>query len=71
MKGLTKAQSDTLKNIATWEHGRPVLSAHITYAPLRRLIRRGLVGKVPGRGGCAYFAITEAGRQALTQGSGE
>jgi len=64
---LTKAQHDMLHIMSDWGDGRPFRIAHVTYAPLRRLIRKRFVEKLKGRQGFAVFRITPAGRAALQQ----
>lgn len=64
---LSKAQWDLLENISWYPKGRTFRNLHVSYAPMRRLIRKGAVKRGRSRkDGWICFSITAEGVRALT-----
>lgn len=65
---ISRAQYDLLENISWYPQGRPFRTLHFSYAPMRRLIKKGAIEKGTARkDGWATYRITTAGRAALQE----
>lgn len=64
---LTEPQKRMLRNIASYERGRPTRCAHRSDPSIRRLLRRQLVTAVGRPDGWTRLYATPAGRAALKE----
>lgn len=69
---LSPAQKSLLETISFHERGRPFRYSRHSYAPMRRLIAKKAVERVPSgiNDGWVRFRITDAGRAALERSEG-
>lgn len=72
MADLTTPQRRALNAIASYgPRGRGIAPRTANWAPVRRLIKRQMIRKVKGDCGWPHYALTDAGRAALTNGGGD
>ncbi|WP_313026922.1 hypothetical protein [Brucella sp.] len=65
---LTRTQRLMLSNIADFENGRGLSFNAISWAPIKRLIKKRAIVKNGSRKGFVFYKITPEGRQALKGG---